>query len=215
VVLQVFIVAEHLQTLLLASQYDPVVIPTQVEAVPHIQVPELQVSPELLHASPVPHLHTPLVQVSDVPLQELTVDEHLHTLLLASQKDPVVIPTQVDAVPHKQDPELQVSPELLHESAVPHLQTPLVQVSDVPLQETTVAEHLHTLFVASQYDPVVSPEQLEAVPHLQLPELQVSPDMLHVSPVPHLQTPLVQVSDVPLQAGTVEEHLHTLFVASQ
>ena len=39
--------------------------------------------------------------------------------------------------------------------------------------------------------------------------------MLQASLVPHLHTPLVQVSDVPLQAATVEEHLQTLFVASQ
>ena len=66
----------------------PVDNPTQDEAVPHMQVPELQVSPELLHASPVPHLQTPLVQVSDTPLHAATVAEHLQTLLAASQYDP-------------------------------------------------------------------------------------------------------------------------------
>ena len=79
-----------------------------------------------------------------------------------------------------QDPELHVSPELLQASLVPHLQTPLVQVSDVPLHESTVAEHLHTLFVESQYDPVVRPSQLEVVPHRHVPdELHVSPEFVH------------------------------------
>ena len=78
-------VSEHLQTLLGASQYVPVDNPTQEEAVPHLQEPELQVSPELVHASPVPHLQTPLVQVSVVPLHASTVAEHLQTLLGASQ----------------------------------------------------------------------------------------------------------------------------------
>ena len=86
------------------------------------------------------------------------------------------------------DPEVQVSPALLHGSAVPHLQTPLVQVSDVPLQADTVAEHLQTLFVASQYDPAVFPTQVEAVPHLHSPEEHVSPEFV--------------------QVNTVAEHLH-------
>ena len=163
----------------------------------------------------MPHLQTPLVQVSEVPLHAATVDEHLQTLLVASQYDPVVCPTQVEAVPHLHVPESQVSPELLQASLVPHLQTPLVQVSEVPLHEATVDEHLQTLLVASQYDPVVCPTQVAAVPHLQDPELQVSPELLHASLVPHLQTPLVQVSEVPLHAATVDEHLQTLFVASQ
>ena len=41
--------AEHLQTLLAASQYAPADKPLQDEAVPHLQVPETQVSPETLH----------------------------------------------------------------------------------------------------------------------------------------------------------------------
>ena len=213
--LQESTVAEHLHTLFVESQYAPVVSPEQLDAVPHLQVPEVQVSPDILHASAVPHLQTPLVQVSVVPLQEDTVAEHLQTLFVASQYAPVVSPEQLDAVPHMQVPEVQVSPDMLHAAPVPHVQTPLVQVSDVPLQESTVAEHLHTLFVASQYDPVVMPEQLEAVPHMQVPELQVSPDILQASPVPHLQTPLLQVSDVPLQEVTVDEHLHVLLEASQ
>ena len=153
-----------------------------------MQDPELQVSPELLHASPVPHLQTPLVQVSDVPLQESTVAEHLHTLFVESQYAPVVSPEQLDAVPHLQVPEVQVSPDILHASAVPHLQTPLVQVSVVPLQEDTVAEHLQTLLVASQYDPAVFPTQVAAVPHWHAPEVHVSPEFV--------------------QVNTVAEHLH-------
>ena len=169
----------------------------------------------MLQASLDPHLQTPLVQVSVVPLQEATVAEHLHTLFVASQYDPVVSPEQLVAVPHLQEPELHVSPEMLQASDEPHLQTPLVQVSDVPLQAATVAEHLHTLFAASQYDPVVCPEHVDAVPHLQEPEVHVSPEILQASPVPHLQTPEVHVSDVPLHAATLAEHLHTLFAASQ
>ena len=87
------------------------------------------------------------MQVSDVTLQESTVCEHLHRLFDESQNDPVDSPTQVEIVPHVQDPELQDSPSLLHSSLVPHLQTPLVQVSDIPLHASTVSEHLHTLFV--------------------------------------------------------------------
>ena len=204
-----------MHTLFVASQYAPVDCPTQESAVPHLQTPETQVSPELLHASFVPHLQTPSVQVSVVPLQALTVEEHLQTLLVASQYDPDVCPTQVEAVPHLQVPESQVSPELLHASFVPHLQTPLVHVSEVPLHAATVDEHLQTLLVASQYDPVVCPTHVEAVPHLHVPESQVSPELLQASFVPHLQTPLVQVSEVPLHAATVDEHLQTLLVASQ
>ena len=160
-------------------------------------------------------MQTPPVQVSVVPLQDATVAEHLHTLLAASQYAPVVNPAQLDAVPHLQDPELHVSPEILQASDEPHLQTPPVQVSDVPLQAATVAEHLHILFAASQYAPVVCPEQLVAVPHLQEPELHNSPEILQASDVPHLQTPEVHVSDVPLHEATLAEHLHTLFEASQ
>jgi hypothetical protein len=148
-------VDEHLHTLLSASQYAPVDEPTQEEVVPHIQDPEVHDSPELLHALPVPHLHTPLSQVSVVPVQAETVAEHLHTLFVASQRDPDASPAQVEAVPHLQDPELQVSPALSHAVLVPHLHTPLSQVSVVPLQAETVDEHLQTLFVASQYDPDV------------------------------------------------------------
>ena len=136
-------------------------------------------------------------------------------LFAASQKEPVVRPEQLDEVPHLQDPELHVSPEILQASDVPHLQTPLVQVSDVPLQASTVAEHLQTLFAASQYDPEVCPEHVAAVPHLQVPEVHVSPEILQASAEPHLQTPAVQVSDVPLHAATLAEHLHILFAASQ
>ena len=182
---------------------------------PHLQDPELQVSPEMLQASDVPHLQTPLVHVSEVPLQAATVAEHLHMLLVASQYDPAVCPEQVAAVPHLQEPETQVSPEILQASDEPHLQTPAVQVSDVPLQAETVAEHLQRLFAASQYDPVVCPTQVEAVPHLQVPEEQDSPELLQASDEPHLQTPLVQVSVVPVHAATVDEHLHTLLAASQ
>ena len=67
-------------------------------------------------------------------------------------------------------PELHVSPEMLQASDEPHLQTPFVQVSVVPLHASTVAEHLQTLFAASQYDPDVWPEHEDAVPHLQDPD---------------------------------------------
>ena len=95
---------------------------------------QTQVPPE--HSSPLEHAST--------------VDEHLQTLLAASQYAPVDCPTQDEAVPHMQDPELHVSSELLQASFVPHLHTPLVHVSVVPLQASTVDEHLQTLFVASQ-----------------------------------------------------------------
>ena len=72
---------------------------------PHLQVPELQVSPDMLQASFVPHLQTPLVQVSDVPLQAATDAEHLQTLLEASQYEPDVCPEHEEAVPHLQDPD--------------------------------------------------------------------------------------------------------------
>ena len=231
--LQESTVDEHLHTLFAASQYSPAVCPTQVDAVPHIQVPEVQVSPELLHASLVPHLHTPLSQVSEVSLQASTVDEHLHTLLAASQYSPVVWPTQVDEVPHIQVPETQVSPALEHASLVPHLHTPLSHVSEVPLHASTVDEHLHTLFAESQYSPVVWPTQVEAVPHMQDPETQVSPEFEHadidaehlhslftasqydpevsptqVSAVPHIHTPDWHVSPELLQALTSSAHLH-------
>ena len=39
----------HLQTLLEASQYAPVDKSLQDEAVPHLQAPETQVSPETVH----------------------------------------------------------------------------------------------------------------------------------------------------------------------
>ena len=97
--------AEHLQMLLAESQYGAVEEPTHVAAVPHLQVPDWQVSPELLHAAAVPHLHVPLSQVSVVPLHASTVDEHLHTLFAASQYAPDVAPTQVDAVPHLHAPD--------------------------------------------------------------------------------------------------------------
>ena len=77
-------VAEHLHTLLAASQTVPVVRPTHDEAVPHMQVPDGQVSSALVHAAPVPHLHVPLSQVFVVPLHAATVEEHLQTLLAAS-----------------------------------------------------------------------------------------------------------------------------------
>ena len=97
-----------------------------------------------------------------------------------------------------------------------YLQTHVPPEHSSPVEHlSTVAEHLHTLFVASQYVPVDCPTQEAAVPHLQTPETQVSPELLHASPVPHLHTPLVQVSVVPLQESTVEEHLQTLLVASQ
>ena len=100
------------------------------------------------------HLQTHVPPEHSSPLEQAgTVDEHLHTLLSASQYAPVDLPAQEDAVPHMQDPELQDSPELLHALPVPHLHTPLSQVSVVPLQAETVDEHLHTLFVASQRDP--------------------------------------------------------------
>ena len=79
--------------------------PTQVDAVPHLQVPDWHVSPELLQAAAVPHLQVPLSQVSVVPLQASTVEEHLQTLLAASQYVPDVCPTQVDAVPHLHAPD--------------------------------------------------------------------------------------------------------------
>ena len=98
---------------------------------------------------------------------------------------------------------------------MPHLQTPAVQVSVVPLQAATVAEHLQTLFAASQKDPDATPAHEDAVPHIHVPDTHVSPEMLHASEVPHLQTPFVHVSEVPLQESTDAEHLHTLFAASQ
>ena len=39
------------------------------------------------------------MQVSDVPLQAATLAEHLQRLFAESQYDPVVCPTQVEAVP--------------------------------------------------------------------------------------------------------------------
>ena len=84
-------------------------------------------------------------------------------------------PTQVDAVPHLQVPDWQVSPELLQAAAVPHLQVPLSQVSVVPVQASTVEEHLQALFVASQNFPEVWLTQVGAVPHLQTPDWHVSP----------------------------------------
>ena len=90
-----------------------------------------------------------------------------------------------------------------------------MHVSVVPLHAFTLEEHLHTLFVASQNDPEALPTQVSVVPHLQDPEVQVSLGLLHILFVPHLHAPLVHVSDVPLHASTLEEHLHTLFVASQ
>ena len=95
------------------------------------------------------HTQTPPEHSSPIP-QASIVDEHLHTLLAASQNVPVDSPTQDEEEPHMQVPETQVSPALVQASPVPHLQTPLVQVSVVPLHASTVAEHLQTLFAESQ-----------------------------------------------------------------
>ena len=107
-------------------------------------------------------------------VQAATLAEHLHTLLLESQYAPCAFPTHDALVPHLhtsfalshvsgdvqearvavhlQVPDTQRAPCAFpeHEELDPHLQTPPVHVSDVPLHEATLAEHLHTLFEASQ-----------------------------------------------------------------
>jgi hypothetical protein len=75
------------------------------------------------------------------------------------------------------------------------LQDPALQVSPEFVQADTEAEHLHWLFVASQYAPVAVPTQLVAVPHLHTPDWQVSPELE--------------------QASTFSAHLHWLFSESQ
>lgn len=69
----------------------------------------------------------------------------------------------------------------VQELAVPHLQAlfPESQVSPV-LHADLVAEHLHTLLVASQKAPVLSPLHEDAVPQVQAPEVHVSLVTLHV-----------------------------------
>ena len=131
--------AEHLQTLLAASQYAPVVKPWQDVVVPHLQAPETHVSPDILHAA--------------------TVAEHLQTLLAASQYAPVDKSLQDEAVPHLQAPETQVSPDTLHASTVDeHLQIPLPLLAEasqnspveIPEHELRLDVHLQTLLPASQ-----------------------------------------------------------------
>ena len=53
-------------------------------------------------------------------------------------------------------------------------------MSVVPEHAATVDEHLHTLLVASQYDPDVTPAHDVLVPHLQNPSTHFSPSTLHV-----------------------------------
>ena len=84
----------HLQTLLAASQYAPVDKSLQDVAVPHLQAPETQVSPDTLQAATVDeHLQIPFPLFADasqnspvdIPEHELRLDVHLQTLLAASQ----------------------------------------------------------------------------------------------------------------------------------
>ena len=104
--------AEHLQALLLESQYAPCAFPVQELAVPHLHAlfPESQVSP-VLHA--------------------VFVAEHLHTLLVASQYAPVVRPLHEEPVPHIHDPPEQVSSETLQVMELHASTTADVEAPDV------------------------------------------------------------------------------------
>ena len=64
------------------------------------------------------------------------------------------------------------------------------------VQAATLAEHLHTLLLESQYAPCAFPTQVEAVPHL------------------HTPFPLSQVSGE-VHAATLAVHLQTLLLESQ
>ena len=172
--------AEHLQTLLAASQYSPVVSPAQdATEAEHLQtlLAASQYAPVVKpeHDVDVPHLQASLTQVSPDTLHAATVEEHLQTpfplFAVLSQYSPVACPEQ----------------ELRTEV---HLQMPLPPLAeasqyspvDCPAQVAREAVHLQILLGASQYAPVVKPEQEADVPHLQTPKMQVSPDMLHVIP---------------------------------
>ena len=76
-----------------------------------------------------------------------------------------------------------------------HTQLPLVHTSGL-VQAATLAEHLHTLLLESQYAPCAFPTQVEAVPHR------------------HTPFPLSHVSGE-VHALTLAVHLQTLFVESQ
>ena len=76
------------------------------------------------------------------------LDPHLHTLFDASQVCPNAFPSHVEAVPHLQTPESQVSPDIVH---------PEVSVPAVP--------QMHLLFDTSQVGAAVFPEHVAAVPH--------------------------------------------------
>ena len=58
------------------------------------------------------------------------------------------------------------------------------------VQAATLAEHLHTLLVESQYSPCAFPTQVEAVPHLQtaFPLSHVSGEVHALTLAVHLQT---------------------------
>ena len=121
------------------------------------------------------------------------------------------------------------------------MQTPL-PLSHVSgeVQAATLAVHLQTLLLESQYAPCAFPTQVEAVPHLhtpfalshvsgdvqearvavhlQVPDTQRAPCAFpeHEELDPHLQTPLAlsQVSPDE-QAETDDVHLQALLLASQ
>ena len=83
-------------------------------------------------------------------------------------------------------------------------QPPFMQVGVAPVQEATLAEHLHTLFAASQYSPEVCPAQpaREEV-HLQMPFPPLAEESQN--------DPVVK----PAQDANEEVHLQILLAASQ
>ena len=101
----------------------------------------------------MPHLQTPLVHRSDVPEQASTSAAHLHRLFVASQNDPVALPSQLGIALHLHDPDWQVSPSILQAMPPPHVHMLMTHSSVVPLHAGVSEEHLQREFVSSQTDP--------------------------------------------------------------
>ena len=83
-------VLEHLQRLLIESQYGAAKLSLQLGPSPHWHSPSLQISPGFTHAS--------------------LLSEHLHLLFSASQKGAITFPSHVSTLPQVQFPETQTCP---------------------------------------------------------------------------------------------------------
>ena len=145
-------------------------------------------------------------QYSPVPLpaQDSKDEVHLQLLFATSQYSPVSFPAHELDDPHLHSPLTQISPTL-HSRSGEHLQIPLPLLAEAsqycpPVQEARVEVHLQTLYVASQYSPVIFPAQ-------------DSRDAVHLqrSFVASQYCPVIS----PAHESRDEVHLQMLSVASQ